>query len=71
MTNKKTEVALPYLLEHDSEVKEVMVTEFDTPKMVTMKVIKKENLHVTDPAGSPFGPDDSLFGFATTREAPP
>jgi hypothetical protein len=71
MTNKRKEVELRYMFEHDTEAKEVLISEDDTPKMITTKVGKKENFHVVDPRGNPSGQDDSLFGHATMSGALP
>jgi hypothetical protein len=71
MTNRRKEVLLRYHTELDQTIKEVSITEDDTPKMILMKLNLKDNYFITDHNGNPFGVDDSLFGYCTFQSNPP
>jgi hypothetical protein len=71
MTNKRKEVTMRYHTELDPTIKEVSITEDDTPKMILAKLSLKDNFFITDSNGNPFGNDDSLFGYCTLQENPP
>jgi hypothetical protein len=70
MTNRKREVPLRYTLGRDAEVKEVLISETDTPRAVVSR-LKQDGFQIVDPAGNPFSQEDSLFGYATMRGALP
>jgi hypothetical protein len=55
----------------DPSIKEVSITEDDTPKMILEKLGLKENFHITDSNGNPFDNGDSLFGYCTIEGNPP
>jgi hypothetical protein len=65
MTNRRKEVSLRYSTELDPEIKEVKISEDDTPKMIVEKLGLKGSWFVADVTRHPFGENDSLFRYAT------
>jgi hypothetical protein len=71
MTKKKKTVTMRYHTELDPSIKEILITEDDTPKMILAKLNLKGNFLITDSNGNPFANEDSLFGYGTFERNPP
>jgi ribonuclease HI len=71
MTNRRKEVMMRYCTEHDRTIKEVSISEDDTPASVLLKLRAESNFHITDDKGRPFAMDDNLFGYCTSAANPP
>jgi hypothetical protein len=56
---------LRYHTEHDRTIKEVPISEDDTPKPVLLRLKAESNFHLMDESGHPFAMDDYLFGYCT------
>jgi hypothetical protein len=67
MTNRRKEVTLRYRTEHDAEIKEVHISENDTPHSVLLKLKAASNFHIADDGGHPFEMDDNLFWLLYLR----
>jgi hypothetical protein len=71
MTNRRTEVLMRYHTEHDRTIKEIPISEDDTPSSVLLKLREESNFHIADEGGHPFAADDNLFGYCTFASNPP
>jgi hypothetical protein len=60
-----------YRTEHDKTIKEVVISEDDTPQSVLLKIKAGYNFHLSDDKGHPFAMDDNLFGYCTFAANPP
>jgi hypothetical protein len=71
MTDRRKEVLLRYCTEQDSSIREIPISEDDTPQSVLLKLRAEANSHLTDEGGHPFAMDDNLFGYVTFAANPP
>jgi hypothetical protein len=70
MTNRRKEILLRYCTERDRTIKEVPISEDDTPQSVLLKLKAESNFHLTDEGGHPFAMDDWLFGYCSFAANP-
>jgi hypothetical protein len=71
MTNRRKEILMRYSGGADNEIKEIPISEDDTPRSVLTRIKAGGNFHLTDVEGHPFAMDDCLFGYCSFATNPP
>jgi hypothetical protein len=71
MSNMRRGVMMRYRTERDPSIKEIPISEDDTPSSVVLKLKAGSNFHITDDGDHPFAMDDNLFGYGTFAANPP
>jgi hypothetical protein len=71
MTNTRRKVMIRYHTELDATIKEILISEDDTPKSVLLKLKAQPNFFIADEGRHPFGNEDSMFGYCTFVANPP
>jgi hypothetical protein len=71
MTNRKKEVIMRYHTELDPTIKELQISEDETPATALIKLKVGQNFHLVDQHRVLFAANDSLFGYCSVIENPP
>jgi hypothetical protein len=71
MTNRKKEVIMRYHTELDPTIKELPISEDETPATALLKLKVGQNFHLVDNHRVLFAANDSLFGYCSVIENPP
>jgi hypothetical protein len=71
MTNKKKEAIFRYHTELDRTIKEMRISEDDTPATIILKLKFGSNFHLVDSEGILFAPEDNMFGYCSRIGSPP
>jgi hypothetical protein len=71
MTNRRKEIPMRYSCDPDGEIKEILISEDDSVRIILSRLKAKSNFHLTDHASRHFGADDYTFGYVSTPGNPP
>jgi hypothetical protein len=71
MTNKRKQTTLRYLLDKETDPKEITIFEDDTPGTILARLKPGTNFFITDENKNVFASNDSLFGYCTFAVNPP